>query len=182
LIAKLEDSLKKEKLRHMSTEGGAGVASPNTTPSKGVIDRKVEETMEKLKSSAIKVDVGSFGVPKTTTEMETAVRSLAGVDGGKKVVEYLGAFKAGTWKKCFKDSMDPDLLGGIFVSLEKNWHDDVELAKKITGSIAKVAGGLSMVFMVMKDEGRDSLKKLIANVNGDSATSKLWKKSFKEAC
>mmetsp|Transcript_19069 Transcript_19069/g.39713 ORF Transcript_19069/g.39713 Transcript_19069/m.39713 type:complete len:1022 (-) Transcript_19069:75-3140(-) len=181
LISKLEESLKREKLRHMSKEGGAGVASPNVTPSKGVIDRKVEETMEKLKSSSIKVDVGSFSVPKTTTEMETAVRSLMVVEDGKKVVEYLEAFKAGTWKKCFKDSMDPDLLGGIFTALEKNWDEDAGRAKKITGNIAKVAGGLSMVFMVMKDEGRNSLKKLIENVKGDSSTAKQWKKSFKEA-
>jgi len=181
LIKKLEESLKREKLRNMSKEVGAGVASPNTTPSKGAIDRKVEETMEKLKSSAVKVDAGSFGVPKTTTEMETAVRSLANVEEGKKVVEYLAAFKAGTWKKCFKDSMDPDLLAGIFVAIEKNWDDDAERAKKITASIAKVAGALSMVFMVMKEEGRTSLKKLVENIKGDASTSKQWGKSFKEA-
>jgi tetratricopeptide (TPR) repeat protein len=150
----------------------------STTPVKSKIDIAMEKAEKAKKSISVKVPDSE---PKTTSELETAVRSLKGDVSGESVCAYLSTFKTATYKKVFKDSMDPELLEDILVGLGKTWGaaDARDRNTKIMNQLAKVAGGLGVVMMVMGDEGKASVKKMIGDVKEDAVTSSFWKKAFK---
>ena len=186
LVKRMEESLKRNELRNMSSKEGLHGASPAKSPSRSVITNRVESVMKKLNDGGGESKVSPmntmFDLPKTTSEMETAIRTLNADRTGEGIVKFLRKFKAGTYKKCFKDSMDPDLLSNIFKALDKTWNaDNAERNKKIINQIAKVAGALGMVLMTMKDDGRESIKRILKQVDGDQVTVAFWEKNFKEA-
>ncbi|GMI17619.1 hypothetical protein TrLO_g4440 [Triparma laevis f. longispina] len=182
-LAALEKSLKDNELRKMaSNNANKGGASP---ASKAVIEKKVDDAMKKLNSSDAKNIVTSaknFGVPKTTTEMETAVRSLKSDASGEAVTGYLASFKPATFKKCFNSSMDPDLLSHVFQGLSKTWNNDCsDRNTKVVNQLAKVAKNLAIVFMVLDDKAKAAVADILKKAGGDKVTSSFWKKSFKGA-
>jgi len=101
--------------------------------------------------------------PKSTSEMETAVRSLA--RDNRFVVQYLGTFKQATFKKCFKETIDPTLLSTIFVAIDSQFEQQEKECSKILLSISKVAKAFKMVMMVLEDEGKSALRSAIGSAS-----------------
>jgi len=183
ILTSLEKTLKNNELRNMASNAvGKGGASP--AASKSAIEKRVDDAMKKLNSPEGKSIVGakSFGVPKTTSEMETAVRSLKADASGESVTSYLASFKPATFKKCFTSSMDPDLLSHVFQGLSKTWNGDCsDRNTKIVNQLAKVAKNLDIVFMVLDDKAKAAVVDILKKAGSDKVTASFWKKSFKTA-
>ena len=160
----------------------ANPASPKE-PSKSEIQKRVDDAMKKLNSGEKKplVRPASFAVPKSTSEMETAIRSLRTDESGESVVQYLATFKAATFKKCFTLSMDPELLSQVFQSLSTSWSDGTsERNTKAVNQLAKVTKSLDIVFMVLDDNAKTAVADILGKA-ADQVTAAFWKKSFKKA-
>ena len=61
--------------------------------------------------------------PKTVFELEKVWRALKSYPD--QWAKYLAAFKKSTFKKCFKEAVNPDLLSSVFSALRDHAEPDV---------------------------------------------------------
>ena len=187
-LQSLEGSSSSNKAASSSPAGNAPVAAAKVVtsppPAKAAdqnVAKRVEAAMQRNLAAAPVLPSKMPAVPKTTSEMEVAIRSLKADTSGEYVSAYLGTFDQTTYKKTFKDSMDPDLLSVIFLSLDKTFDAEPERNIKVLNGISKVAAGLNVVFMVLDDAAKNAVKNIIKKIDarGDKVTCQFYTKSFK---
>ena len=123
-------------------------------------------------TSSSKMPVVPTEPPKTTYELERNWRALKSYPD--LFAEYLSCFKKSTYKRVFKESISPELMGSLFVAL----RDHAE-SNQIVATLEGIAQGNSfdMTLALLPEEDASILRavfaKLAATANDETALNAL---------
>eukprot|EP01038_Epipyxis_sp_PR26KG_P010457 gene10457-14045_t len=159
----------------VSSTAPSSPVSENISSNNTSINKKKSSPSSKLHDSLSTSTVAAANIisnnfqipvepPKTTYELERVWRGLK--DKPAAFADYISSFKKSTFKKVFKETVSPDLISSMMISLCDHTSNKKSVIKSLEGFATISSFGLTLSLLPQQD--LDVLKKIFDQLLNDN--------------